>query len=126
MKIPVIHADQLIGFLGLLCFGFLLFQPFQFLRLCQLIQIRIEDVQRRRAVNASVQRLVALAFGKHPDACRMAVHKARLNPLRRQLLEILLRIIRREMVDLTMALFARFRVNGSVYDILTMPSLLAQ
>ena len=31
----------------------------------------------------------------------------------------------REMVDLTMALFARFRVNGSVYDILAMPSLLA-
>jgi hypothetical protein len=30
------------------------------------------------------------------------------------------------MVDLTMALFARFRVNGSVYDILSMPSLLAQ
>jgi insertion element IS1 protein InsB len=32
----------------------------------------------------------------------------------------------REMVDLTMALFARFRVNGSVYDILSMPSLLVQ
>ncbi|MGH8556292.1 MAG: hypothetical protein ACRESZ_02280, partial [Methylococcales bacterium] len=26
----------------------------------------------------------------------------------------------KEMVDLTMALFARFRVNGSVYDILNM------
>jgi insertion element IS1 protein InsB len=32
----------------------------------------------------------------------------------------------KEMVDLTMALFARFRVNGSVYDILSMPSLLVQ
>lgn len=32
----------------------------------------------------------------------------------------------KEMVDLTMALFARFRVNGSVYDILNMPSLLSQ
>ena len=32
----------------------------------------------------------------------------------------------KEMVDLTMALFARFRVNGSVYDILSMPSLPVQ
>ena len=32
----------------------------------------------------------------------------------------------KEMVDLTMALFARFRVNSSVYDILSMPSLLMQ